>query len=237
MTQTLTKKDSTGKIQRAVRRHLRLTRRTGSEKALAVAQRIAEPAEQLKAAADTAQALRNAAEDAFDDWTQDDARLDRAVTLAYRRAQDYDVEFPGLASHGLLFGNKSASYVTRSPRSKEPDLVAKIVARGAALPADHPVLPTLPALAERAEASRAAHRAWTDALQRVAEADAVVDVARLAVIRAYRDNVIDIGRAIGESLATDCFPKLRKPRGPAGGDDAAVAEAIAVADAADDDEA
>lgn len=227
MTQTLTKKDSTRKMLRSVRRHLRLTRRTGNETAQTLAERIAEPAEQLKAADDAAQSQRTAADDAFDDWNQDDGRLDRAVQAAHRRSVDYDAEHPGQTSTQLLFGGRPASQITSAPRGQEPDLVAKIVARGASLPAEHPAAALLPALTGLAEASRKAHRAWVDALQRAAAADAAVEVARVALVRAYRDNAIDLARALGDAFAQDCFPRLRSSHTAASEDDDSAAASAA----------
>lgn len=38
---------------------------------------------------------------------------------------------------------------------------------------------------------------------------AAAEAAKLAVVRVYRDNAVDIVRAAGERLAERCFPPLR----------------------------
>lgn len=210
MAQTLTKNDSTPKVRRAVRRHVRLTRRLGNAEATRLAERIAEPDERLKAAADAALTLQNAAADAFDDWTQDDEALDAAVRSVHRKCEGYDADHPGANTTQLVFNGQPPSQVTKAPRGKEPSLVAALVARGANLPADHPVASALSGLMELAERSRSSERAWIDATQRTVQAAAEVDVARLQVVRTYRDNAIDIARAIGDELTRRCFPILRK---------------------------
>lgn len=55
-------------------------------------------------------------------------------------------------------------------------------------------------------------RTYVDAQQRVAEANAAIEIAKAGVIRAYRDNFIDIERACGVELAESTFPTLRAPR-------------------------
>lgn len=207
--QTLTKNDHAPKVLRAARRHLRLAKRAGNATAAELALRIAAPVEALKVAVASAAAAREAADDAFDDWTQDDASLDRAVLSAHRKADDWDADHPGSATKALLFEGAPASQITKAPREDEPDLVAKLVARGEKLPAEHPARAVLPKLVELAAASRKSGRAWVDATQRAGAASAAADIARLAVVRAYRDNAIDIARACGDDVADACFPTLR----------------------------
>lgn len=221
MTQLLTKNDSSAKVQRAVRRHLRLAQRTGDDAALAIAKRIAGPAEALDRALGAAAAARHAADDAFDGWEQDDRRLDRAVRSAHRKCVDWDADHLTAGTVALLFAGATPSQITGASREKEPDLAAQIVARGATLPDGHPAAPVLVDLAALADASRAGHRAWIDAVQKAAAAAAVAETARIAVVRAYRDNHIDIERASGADVADDCFPELRHVPGVTEDDDAA----------------
>ena len=91
--------------------------------------------------------------------------------------------------------------------------MASLVKRGEQLPAGHPAAPLLGPLLHQAEASRAGYRAWVDAAQREAVAATAVEVARLAVVRTYRDNLIDLERACGPELVEDCFPTLRRAAG------------------------
>jgi hypothetical protein len=209
--QTLTTTDSIPRALRAARRHLRLARRAGHPEALALAERIQAPLEALKAKHQARLEAATAVEDAYDDWTQDDGALDRAVRSVQRRCLGYDAEHPGAGTAALLFRGLTASEVTYAPRDREPDLVAAIVARGAELPADHPAAPQLPELTALADASRAAHRRYVDVAQRRVAAAAEADLARVALIRAYRDNAIDIERAVGKAFAESCFPLLRGP--------------------------
>lgn len=212
MAQTLSKTDSPGKVKRIARRHLRLARRSADEKAIDIANRLVTPLEHLDKAIHAATLATEAAEDAFDDWHQDDQRLDQAVRRIHLRCLDWDAVHPADRTAPLVFGGMAPSAITSAPRHKEPDLVAKMVVRGRELPAAHPVLPLLGKLEALADASRKAHLAWTAAEQRVAEASTSAEMAKLAVVRVYRDNLIDIERASGSSVAESCFPILRRSR-------------------------
>lgn len=210
MTQMLLKNDSAAKVQRAVRRHLRLARRTTDDAAKTLAPRIAGPSAALDERIDALAGAHQQADDAFDDWWQDDQRLDRVVRSAYRKCADWDADHAGAKTTALLFGDRAPSELTAAPRGEEPELVAQLVARGASLPEAHPARALLADLDGRAKASRAAHRAWVDAEQRVAAAEAAAETARLVVVRAYRDNFIDIERASGADVVGECFPPLRR---------------------------
>lgn len=212
MAQTLSKTDSPGKVKRVGRRHLRLARRSADEKAIAIANRLVTPLEALDKAIHTAALAVEAAEDAFDDWHQDDQRLDQAVRRIHLRCLDWDAVHPADRTAPLVFGGMAPSAITSAPRHKEPDLVSKMVVRGRELPADHPVAPLLDKLQALADASRKGHLAWTAAEQRVAEAHTAAEMAKLVVVRVYRDNLIDIERASGSPVAESCFPILRRSR-------------------------
>lgn len=224
MAQALTSRDSPGKVVKAVRRHLRLTRRTGNEEAGKLADRVKEPTEKLKQVVKEAQGAADNVQDCFDDWESADRKLDRTVRSGARKSADWDEDHPGAATVALLFAKRSISEVTGAPREDEPDLIAEMVKRGEGLPEGHPAVPLLAVLADQAGASRAAHRAWIDAGQKAVAADAAVDIARLAVSKRYKDNIIDIGRAAGEDVAEDCFPTLRRAPTVAEEEDGAAAE-------------
>lgn len=212
MAQMLSLKDSAAKVRRAVRRHLRLVRRSGDEKAIAVAERITKSVMVLEDAMAVAAKAVEAAEDAFDDWNQDDARLDQLVRRLHLRCRDWDLAHSGARSVDLVFGDMTPSEITYAPRHKEPELVAKLLVRARKLPEDHPAVPLLGDLERAAEGSRRSQQAYIDAQQRVAAANAEVQLAKAVVIRAYRDNFIDIERACGPELADEVFPTLRRYR-------------------------
>jgi len=212
MAQMLSKKDSAAKIKRAVRRHLRLSRRHPDGEAKVIAQRILEPMAALERAVAAASAAADAAEDAFDDWNQEDHLLDQQVRKLGFRCREWDASRPGDQTLRRVFGGLSASEVTRMPRHEQPDFVVKMVVRGRELPAGHSGAELLDDLARLAQSSRRAHRAYLDAEQRVGAANAAVEMARLVVVRAYRDNYIDIERASGSEVADACFPILRRSR-------------------------
>jgi hypothetical protein len=210
MAQSLTKNDSPAKVLRTVRRHKRLVRRVGNAAATDIAARIDAPAAELQSKVDAARAVAEAAENAFDDWDQDDRKLDRVVKRVHRKSVDWDADHSGADTTKLLFAGRAPSEITGAPRDAEPDLVLALVERGARLPEDHPAKPLLADLSACAQASKASQRAWVDAVQRTAVADAAVEVARLSVVRVYKDNIIDIARACGDEIAEDCCPTLRR---------------------------
>ncbi|MCC6523309.1 MAG: hypothetical protein IT373_11650 [Polyangiaceae bacterium] len=218
MAQMLLKTDSAAKVERAVRRHLRLAKRTGNAKAVELAERIVAPAAAQTSATAAAATAREGVEDTFDDWSKTDAALDRLIKRGHRRCVDFDADHPGAGTAPLLFGGEPPSAITNARREDEPDIVAKLVARGAKLPADHPATPLLAELTTAAQASRTAERAWIDAHQNAEATAGAVEVARLAVIGQYRDNFIDIGRAAGADVAEACFPTLRRGGSGAGDD-------------------
>lgn len=212
MAQMLLQRDSAAKVKRAVRRHLRLVRRSGDDKSIAVAQRIAKPLAVLEEAMEAASKAVEAAEDAFDDWNQDDARLDQLVRRLHLRCREWDIAHSGARTTERVFADLTPSEITYAPRHKEPELVAKLLVRALDLSEDHPALPLLNDLKRASEASRSSQHAYVDAQQRLAEASASVQMAKAALVRAYRDNFIDIERACGVELAEGAFPTLRRPR-------------------------
>lgn len=212
MAQMLSKNDSPNKVRRAVRRHLRLARRHPDTEAKTIAQRIVAPLSALDEALAKAASATDAAEDAFDDWNQEDHLLDQQVRKLSFRCREWDATRPGDQTLARVFGGMAASEVTRAPRHKQPDIVAKMVVRGRELPGGHSGLELLEDLERLAHASRNAHRAYLDAEQHVGAAGAAVAMARLVVVRAYRDNYIDIERASGAEVAEACFPILRRTR-------------------------
>jgi hypothetical protein len=210
MTQALTRNDSPAKALRASRRHLRLAKRTGNATAMDLAERIREPMDTLATAVQIQKTAHEATEDAFDDWDQSDQLLDRTVKSSSRKATDWDEDHPGSRTHATLFAGATASSVVATTREKEPDVVEAIVARGAGLPEGHPSIPLLPALTEQANASRANYKTWADASKREAVTSMATEVARINLIRIYRDNQIDIERACGSAIAEACFPRFRQ---------------------------
>ncbi|MBI4953468.1 MAG: hypothetical protein HY908_15670 [Myxococcales bacterium] len=158
MAQMLSKTDSPAKVARAVRRHIRLAKRTGHPKAIELALRIDAPAAAQKTAVSAANEAADAVEDAFDDWSKADAALDRLVKRAHRRCADFDADNTGAGTAALVFAGVPPSVVTETRREEEPDIVAKLVARGQKLPEGHLAIPLLPELTAAADASRAAER-------------------------------------------------------------------------------
>ncbi|HEY8429683.1 MAG TPA: hypothetical protein VIL20_14965 [Sandaracinaceae bacterium] len=212
MAQSVSKDDSPGRVQGAARRHVRLTKRTKNARAIEIAQRIEAPAAVLEEKNRGVESARRAVEDALDDWIADDRDVDDKIASVSRRCVDYDAEHPGARTHVALFRGVAPSDVKYLPRAEQPDEVVKIIARASALPPEHPVVPLIPALAEANERARASQRAYEAALTALDEANAAAEVAKMAVVQVYRDNVIDITRAVGEELAERCFPRLRAPR-------------------------
>jgi hypothetical protein len=212
MVQTLRKQDSATRVVRSIRRHQRLLRRLGMSNVSEYAQRLDAPRAALESAMAAQRDAREAQEDAFDDWEQEDAGLDLTVHSVHRHAVDWDATHIGANTVALLFAGRAPSEITSSPRHAEPDLVARIVERGKSLPEGHPASSLLATLNERAEASRRAHRAWIDAGQKLAMADAALEVARITAVRAYRDNAIDLERLGGSTVVRRCFPTLRPTR-------------------------
>lgn len=219
MAQTVSKNDSPAKVERAARRHVRLAKRTKNAQAIEIAQRIEAPRVALLAKIDAAAAAGEAAEDAFDDWVADDGEVDDKVGSLSRKSADYDKDNPGARTHDALFRGQAPSDITYLPREEQPDAVVKIVARGGSLPPEHPAVALLPQLSEANDRARESHSAWLRTLTAVADAGAAAEVAKLAVVQVYRDNVVDITRAIGEELSDRCFPRIRSSRRKGGGED------------------
>jgi hypothetical protein len=192
MSQSFTKKDSARRVYRATRRHQRLARRTENAQAIEIAARIDAPRQALGTALTEHEAPVDATQDAFDDWEQADRALDRVVKSTDRKCVDWDEDHPTARTKQTVFGGSTTSQITNSARETEPDLVVKMVRRGAGLPESHPAKPLLPVLTEQANTSRTGYRAWVDAAQREAVAATAVEVARLQVARVYYDNQIDI---------------------------------------------
>lgn len=212
MAQTVSKSDSPKRVSEAARRHRRLTNRTKNASAIEIAQRIDAPLAALNEKNEALAAAQQAAEDAFDDWVADDGEADDLIGSIGRKAVDYDADHPGSHTTETLFHGVAPSDITYLPRDEEPDAIVKIIERAAALPPEHPAIALLPALTEVNDRSRASHDAHLRALTAVSEAAAAVEIAKLGVVKVYRDNVVDIGRAVGEQLAERCFPRLRARR-------------------------
>jgi len=212
MAQMLSKGDSAAKVKRAVRRHLRLSRRQPNKEAQGIAERIVGPLTALEDALAKASAAAEAAQDAFDDWHLEDQLLDQQVRRLGFRCREWDAIRSGDRTLERVFGGMTPYDVTRAPRHKQPDLVMQIVVRASDLPDGHGAKEMLGDLERLAACSRSAHRAYLDVEQRAGAAKAAVDIARLTVVRAYRDNFIDIERACGREVAESCFPLLQRSR-------------------------
>jgi len=213
MAQTPNRQDSIRRVHRAAVRHVRLTKRTGNQDAIAIAERIVPFAANLKERIGSVEGAREALGDGFDDWDQEDRAQDRTIGSIGRKAVDWDATHPGAPTLPLLFADQSPSDVTRTPRERQPDVAAQIVVRGATLPSDHPSKALLPTLSEQIDASRARHTAFRDAEKKYAEAVALAEVAKIDVIRQFRDNVIDMVRKVGPEISERCFPTLRATGG------------------------
>lgn len=214
MAQTPSKEDSPTKVERATRRHVRLTRRTKNTAAIAIAERIEAPRVTLREQITALAGAQEAVEDATDDWCADDAELDDLIASLGRKSEDWDADHPGQATKARLFADRNPSEVARVAREDEPDLVVKIVQRASGLPEGHPGIALAPQLEAAVERSRASRAAVLAAETHAAQVSAGVETAKLAVVQAYRDNAIDLVRAVGEQLADRCFPQLRRSRKP-----------------------
>lgn len=209
MPQSPTTTDSPDSVRRAGRRHLRLTRRTGNAEALALAARIEAPLSVLREKLAAREAAEEAASDRFDDWEQDDRKLDAVVYAVERKCEDWDADHPIAKTHALVFAGSTAAVVARTRREDEPGETDKLVTRMARLPEGHPARPLAAQLTELGNASRTSQREHERALGVIGTTGAELEQAKLAVIAQYRDNAIDIVRAVGEDLAEQCFPRLR----------------------------
>lgn len=212
MAQTVSKNDSPGRVERAGRRHVRMTKRTKNEQAIAIAQRIEAPRLELRTKMDAAAGAEEAVEDRYDDWLANDRVVDDLIYSVHRKAVDYDADHPGARTETTLFQGERPSNVTYTNREDQPDVVVKIIERAGSLPPEHPALPVIPQLVEANDQSRASHKAYEAAQTAEVQAKAAVEIAKLAMIAVYRDNVIDMTRAVGEQLTERCFPQLRTRR-------------------------
>lgn len=222
MARALSKKLSGRRVSRYSRRHVRMAVRTKNEEAIAIAKRTEAPRAELDAKIEAAELAETAVEDAFDNWVADDREVDGHVGTVARKTEDYDAEHPGARTQHAVLQGQRPSDITRINRAEQPNTIVKIVQRASALPPDHPALPVVTLLSDANERTRESQRAHALAVTAKAAADAAVEVAKLAVIQVYRDNIIDITRAVGEELAERCFPQVagtRKKKGGGGGDD------------------
>ncbi len=212
MAQSVSKSHSPRRVARYARRHQRLTNRTKKEQAVAVAARIDAPAAELEARNADVDRAQRTVEDKFDDWCADDAVVDETIEAIGRKSKDYDAENPGSRTYATIFHGKNPSDITSTNRAEQPDEVVKIIERISAVPADHPALPLATTLTESNEQARTSHKAYLDAQTALVQAKSAAEIAKLKVVQVYRDNIIDMVRAVGERLAERCFPQVRKPR-------------------------
>lgn len=209
MPQTPSTTDSPDAVRRAARRHLRLTRRTGNAQALAFARRIEASLGVLGEKLAARDAAEEAASDRFDDWEQDDRKLDAVVYSVERKCEDWDAEHAGATTHQLVFRGATAAVVARTRREDEPAETDKLATRIGHLSEAHPARPLAAQLTELGNAARTSQREHERALGVIGTTGAELEQAKLAVVAQYRDNAIDIVRAVGEDLAEQCFPRLR----------------------------
>jgi len=209
MAQGLRTSFSPERVEGGARRHVRMTRRTKNEEAIAIAEGIERSRAALKEKNQAVVLAEIAVEDAFDNWIADDYVVDRLVHSVGRKTADYDGDHPGSRTHEAVFEGVSPSDVTKTSRAKQPNVITKILERASGLPADHPALPILPQLTAANDQARASQAAHLVAVTALTEAKAAAEVAKLAVIQRYADNIIDITRKVGEDLAERCFPRVR----------------------------
>lgn len=211
MAQSLSIKDGPAKAERTTRRHIRLTKRTKNPEAIAIAERAEPLRATLKAKMDAQAAAEEALQDFFDDWAASDREGDHHISSLDRKARDYDADNPGATTQWLIFQSQAPSDITYMNRAEQPDVVVKLIQRGQSLPPEHPAHPVITQLEESNERTRASYKAYVAAETELTRVKAEVQMAKLEVVKVYRDNIIDITRAVGEALAERCFPEIRSP--------------------------
>ena len=123
-----------------------------------------------------------------------------------------DADNAGSDTYNRLFPNKAPYEITRTSRAEQPDEVVKLVQRMTAVSADHPAAAIVPELTDANEQARTSHAAYLRAQTALVEATAGAELAKMKVVQVYRDNVIDMARAVGAALAERCFPQVRSSR-------------------------
>lgn len=212
MAQGLPKAMTPVRVERAARRHERMTRRTKNEKAITIANGIGPSRETLIEKNKAVELAEIAVEDALDAWVADDYVVDRLVYKIGRATADYDADHSEANTRETMFEGASPSDVTKTNRSAQPNVITKILQRSSALPPEHPALSLIPELTAANDQARLSEVAHGQAITARTEARAAAEVAKLAVIQKYADNIIDITRAAGEAVAERCFPRVTAPR-------------------------
>lgn len=212
MAQGLPKTLSPVRVDGYARRHERMSIRTKNEDAIAIAQGTGPSRAALKEKNQAVTDAEIAVEDAFDGWVADDQVVDALVYAVGRKTADYDADHPGSGTREAIFQGLSPSDVTKTNRAMQPNVITKILQRASALPPEHPALPLVPQLTAANDQARLSEAAHTLAVTALTEARAAAEVAKLAVIQKYADNIIDITRAAGEDVAERCFPRVSAPR-------------------------
>jgi hypothetical protein len=200
-------RDSTAKLLRFARRHVRLCDQVKGAKK--IAENILQPMAILKVKENERLEAVILREDAYDDVVLCDSDLDDAVRTTFEKIKQYDRENSS-SFLGLFFPAHGFTELIRKPYSQEPQEVKNIVIKLNGLEDGHPLKSLADDLLQKVEASFAAWDNYQKAVILLKEMRAAEELAKLAVRKQYESNWLDARKEFGVTLADKIFPKVSK---------------------------
>jgi hypothetical protein len=206
MAQLLFDRDSTNTHLNITKRHTRLCRQVPGAEDLITA--IQPPYDALIEKQKATNQAKENREMAYDDVMFNDTILDDRVRSAFERCKQYDRDNPGRPLLLLVFPDGKYSGIVKTAFTKEPDVVANLVARIKSLGDDHELNDLVAYLEEGITQCRDALNAYHDSIKKQKEAEALEDIAKSNLNRQYEFNYLDAVKKFGKSFANRLFPVI-----------------------------
>lgn len=210
MARQLYPRDSAGFMLSAIRRHLRLCRKSPAGGGLI--QAIKPVGTNLEQKAQLLEQSQQIRQDAYDDVLLADTDLDNSIRNAFDACKTYERQHPGELLVNKIFSNGGYSDIVRMSYADEPNAADSIAMKIEKLVNNHPVYAMAATIRQAAEAVRQAITLHKDAIRKEKLAEAELEIAKADTIRAYEVNYLDARRKLGAASANRLFPALRTSR-------------------------
>jgi len=206
MAQLLYERQSTDIQLNATRRHMRLCRQIkGGETYAARIETYQKDLEEKQKITDKARLEK---ESAYDDVILNDKDLDNSIRTLYEKCKQYDRDNTGRPVLNQLFTDGKLSTIIYAHVENEPDMADQLLARLAALGANHVLNEQSPAIKASIDKCRTVLVVYHNAIKLQKDAEAAEEISKSNLRRQYEFNYLDLSKELGKNAANRLFPVI-----------------------------